>query len=1772
MPLDYVDKYDAAGDAQASMLGKVKNYTLATAADVVTSLWNSLPLTPEWKTEDLLGAVDQDASQFFRENRDTVETSSLIAGSLIPGTAGIKLLSRARSGIGALGYSNNLIGSFTGVRQAGIRAEMEKIFNVAGTAGAQYDKLKRDLLVANVSREVIDNAIIELAVVGSMNAHPYMSDYFDSPGDFAKNFALGTAFGAGLGGIFAYPTTRREIKQWMQPLEAEAIFKAHSGYKTVDESFTAAAKYQAHTANILRFQQTVLDEESTPYVREMAAYFQEKEKARRAEVLNGVGDWVKGASPELRDQLSKILSDERFIGVDKIRFYDMDKSVANTPTTIRLFKQKDEDLMDEMNSYLNDVEELQKIVPSPTKPRKGILNTLVSGESKDVLIFARMSTGEIFHAAGARNAAIAADNPAIKEVLKTGHSSNFNVLTSPVNDWGEENLLRSISSVQADTRFLKELKLANDMPDSVLEHIVIDPHDLPRMNAMLHKWSQLNQEQKAKLSVKIRSDRPTYNDFMEYVKVRSGVGADYEPRVKSAIDTYSFRNVGVSKDAEEMLADWIHGHGPKGDISAGMAALRRAFDNFFHKTDLSEGDPLKYRRIAEELWNSGAKLREELRKVADPEGFIYLYRGFGNKGRENIKSHSTVESWTIKNISGFGKQVTGRVHVDNIIGSIGSGNLNEAEILVAPPHHEFVDNIPRKTAASSEVNIRVKGAESSITQEELMVNLAYETEAQLKDMIKNGFSREEISARLNIKKEAVEMVYAGKHLTDLAKEADDFEWRRYTDPDKIDEYISPANKMFALVGNKNKNHLAESMANLDGKDYTAMHRKTVEQITLGSDSKIAKSALDIFNHNDVKMFLDDLMLRIGEMNNSNVGSTTFQSADNALRGITRSSVITHIGKEIINNTDRIKKELLEPLANLFMPMRTNPAMLAEFNNVVNKLYSLKGWRDIVPDEGSSKWFIVQKAEDGKTLRPVKNADNTLFYIQQPEVIQALHGMREPSTQLMKMHNVNRAATGQAPISDMGFYVPPINLVNKNYALVIDNTGKSPVKLLVSGDEKGLSDLITTYRAENPGQHIDIVPKGDQLDHNLVKNYVDYESLTTYANVAMRHSGASSLAITPGNTDLLQNIIGGYENLILQGIRKYTDIYLNDVTGWLDKLSSFYQRFSESQPKGPAVKENAPDAARTIKNILLGRDQLEQSVPLKWINTQTDMLLNRAYNTANTILGGSTKPNKATYDKLVEELKQKGIQPIWKSFDEWAATQSPQTRNIAPEIVSAGNGLLATMQLRMFEIAHASVNIMSLPILTWSALMEKMPGTNIGATAKHILNPDGTIKEIVNEVNSIKFPLRIMYGGIRHMFSAEGRDIEERLFIPRGHIDQTTRQYTETIAAAKAASMDSSRAGIALKAINDFQNSKAVELLSKPSDFAERFTRRIAMHIGYFAAKQAYPGISEMGATMAAVSFADRSIGNYHAAQRPTLFQGTFGAAIGLYQTYFLTFAQHVYRGLESRNFAQLAGLSALQAGIFGISSWPGFKMLSEQVVSRFNDEQYDLTTGTFRAADRHTAELILYGLPSSLGPAWSSRGDIAPRIPSGLEDIAMVNGLREGWNSLHKIVSKAGEGVNNGTPIQSLFEALSLQSINRPIARWSELVTGSSVTSQGNTVSPSNEVWSPIGIASRILAVRPIEEQVSRDARHLDTYYGQRDFENRQQAMGRLKTALRAGHLTDSLISEVAADYLKNGGSSKGWRSAVNETLLKSDEGTSLALRRKLEPDSPIQHMIQDMY
>ena len=256
-----------------------------------------------------------------------------------------------------------------------------------------------------------------------------------------------------------------------------------------------------------------------------------------------------------------------------------------------------------------------------------------------------------------------------------------------------------------------------------------------------------------------------------------------------------------------------------------------------------------------------------------------------------------------------------------------------------------------------------------------------------------------------------------------------------------------------------------------------------------------------------------------------------------------------------------------------------------------------------------------------------------------------------------------------------------------------------------------------------------------------------------------------------------------------------------------------------------------------------------------------------------------------------------------------------------------------------------------------------------------------------------------------------------------------------------------------------------------------------------------------------------------------------------------------------------------QAGIFGVGSLPGFQPISQAIGEHFSDEHWDLVSGTYRALPDPMADLLIYGMPSNIAPDVHTRGDVNPRVPGSVSTMVAPSMVLQ---SLETMFNAGKELAKlDATSGQGFLEALSMQSVSRPIARASELALGTAMTRQGNQVAGEEEVWSMQGVLARVFSTRTLQESKTREAMHLNSYYGAIDSENRAAVLKRLRTALRAGQLDSDELDTLAYEYLRTG-SPQGFRSAVTQAFMENDNPGLVDLTAKLK-QSPLMSIIEDI-
>lgn len=937
-----------------------------------------------------------------------------------------------------------------------------------------------------------------------------------------------------------------------------------------------------------------------------------------------------------------------------------------------------------------------------------------------------------------------------------------------------------------------------------------------------------------------------------------------------------------------------------------------------------------------------------------------------------------------------------------------------------------------------------------------------------------------------------------------------------------------------------------------------------EEAMLSAQSDFVDSTLLQFDNlqlarnlrNDVINSYTTAVLRqgISTVVNAKGGNRFATSADFATRNLEEiGRIATEIGDAKVEAANRVFKRLITPVTAGMRQIAGKPELMTELAIALNVRASNKG--QLIYKEGR---FITQVKNQDGTIDEVPAmvpGTNKAYQTTSTEVNDILENMQVAGREIYEQQRVVNQLKGIREPSDIGFWAPAFNPVNKHIGFVQDlNTGS--LRMFAGNTADELTEVMNAY----PKKANERLMTRDEVEKFKISMHGDLLDDVTMVDATKEKLGIG--LVTPDvSPQMLQGIVEGIRSRIQYQSTAIIEASIPDIIQKLDLLSSYNQRATATQGSNAfqrAIKTAATkDTARDVKEIILGQPAGLSNPFMTGVNTATNTVIQygidmttKLFNTFKTAAG---KDATIDYGKYMDSLKAAGIDNPFKVFDE--AAQAAQferalgkTEALTPQrLVNTANAYAATIALRFGELAQPLVNMLSLPILQMSAISRAFKAEQIKSGADILANG----------------PMAIMMNGVRRINSTDpiNRKYLE-IFKNEGLLESRVSEVDDLIRQARFAT------GGVVSKVEKAIDSSFVNFMSKPSDYSDHLTRKVSLMTAVELATKMYgPQISDQQMLIFARDFLKQTIGNYSAAQRPAMFQGTFGAAMGLFQTYMLTYAQSMYRSVELQDFKGLGKAMLAQGGIFGAGSLPGFQPVSQLIGEEFSDDHMDLVRGTYRALPDPLANIIMYGLPSNLAPAVHTRGDVNPRLPTGFSTMVAPSMIAQTMDSMVNVGSAILDG--NRPAGQAFMEALSMQSVSRPIARWSELLSGRAVTQAGSQVAGPAEVWSWQGSLARVFSTRPLAEVKVREALHLNTVYGAVDSENRRALTGTLKQLIRAGSLDEESLQDLAVSYLRTG-SPQGFRAAVQEAMLNSTKENYMDLTSKLG-DSPLMYMLEDI-
>ena len=534
-------------------------------------------------------------------------------------------------------------------------------------------------------------------------------------------------------------------------------------------------------------------------------------------------------------------------------------------------------------------------------------------------------------------------------------------------------------------------------------------------------------------------------------------------------------------------------------------------------------------------------------------------------------------------------------------------------------------------------------------------------------------------------------------------------------------------------------------------------------------------------------------------------------------------------------------------------------------------------------------------------------------------------------------------------------------------------------------------------------------------------------------------------------------------------------------------------------------------------------------------------------------GRDARAGKLDWEEANRIIERTGGGVPFSDQSDFLLAQSGGNRNLIKQAIAKGNNILATVTLRL-DFANALVNIISSPI---------MMGTEVSAIRNSIKNDPvlvGKMAELMSVVDpasgmAVPSTTKLMGRAVHNFWGPQKQQLLTR-YKDIGAIKDIASQYHEMMAD--------------LSLVPDLVPSKWAERVNKWNekipgianpmkwnDFSEEFTRFVGAdvmrQITHPLVEAGRMSVKEQNAMINI--FVNRVQGNYVSSQRPILFQGTIGAAIGLFQTYQFNLFQQLFRHIGDRNGKTIAVMAALQGSTFGLSGLPFVDAINTHLIGNasINEGHRDIYS-TIAAANKEAGDWLMYGTPSAFplfsekAPALYTRGDLNPRhvtiIPTSPTEVP----LYEAGSRVVSTLINTGKNIINGADLgPALLNGLEHNGISRPLAGIAQTLQGHSTTSKGSIISSSSDFMS-IATASRIAGAKPIDEAIAMNHRYRQRAYQAADQERTEQLGQTVKQKIRSGTLDSEDITEFAAKYAASGGRIEGYSAAIQRWMKSAKQ------------------------
>lgn len=907
-------------------------------------------------------------------------------------------------------------------------------------------------------------------------------------------------------------------------------------------------------------------------------------------------------------------------------------------------------------------------------------------------------------------------------------------------------------------------------------------------------------------------------------------------------------------------------------------------------------------------------------------------------------------------------------------------------------------------------------------------------------------------------------------------------------------------------------------------------------------------------------------------------SAGYLSATNAGYS-TLGSKMQMAGRTTQDFTTHLQKITDDTLAPATQRLLADPEAAIEFSTV-NKIVSQSPERYVFSEDTNSliparlkNWLDAGQEGDMPTFTAGVVEEIPL---NRPATIEAVRAHIMANRSRGEKMQTLRNAQGLEDVKNLDAFYPIRKDYRdfKHYAFVIDDTitGTGHVSMIHAPDEQTLAAMISKV----PTGLRAITDRGSKLYHKALGDY-DYERTLhdTQIDSALKRAGIDSDYAIDTDPQVIVN------KLLAQHYRADSTLARETVRASNEKIFTALEQLGEqytniaSSKKGGFSKASEQLIDNPYENYIktaLNISTVNEHSLITGFNTAMDSAFSGVVSTLRNAFGNIKKPQDL--EQIHDILESHGIRGAYQDAAMTAYANITPNRGELSRFVRGANSIISTLALGT-DPFHAVANAVGNNVLLGfevNHLVKAIKAGNPEIAGKlsklaEITVPGSKGVPIISGkklyANALKDWLGADKEGLLKAYTDLGFNPSFRRQVHQLHQDLI---ITGTENAGQLQS----------KLSKGFDKFSDLGLTLSGNKLSEEFNRFITVNVAKQItdlAEQA--GIYSRAESLATINtFLNRVQGNITASQRPLVFQGPVGMAMGLFQTYQFNLLQQMFRAVAEGTPKDALMLLGLQGSIFGMNGLPAFNFLNTHIVGTAsgNQSHKDLYDATYGIVGKEAGDWLMYGAASNFpkllggeGTNLYTRGDINPRyvtiLPNEVSEIPLVRAGTAVWNTLAGTVQQLGVGAPAG---ETLLQAMEHNSLSRPLAGLAQVLqaagNGGNVyaTDKNSVLRGSNDLLSVTSLM-RMAGGRPMDESLS-----VDYYYRLKAYDAKDRTlMEKLRSAVRKsviqGNTLDSgEYGKFAEEYLKAGGKHKNFNKFIMQQYTEANTTAAQKLSAQL--------------